>query len=146
MLTKGQALSPPISAGVECEESADTKRYSSRFPIARVDKRTKPIERIYTSLVPISLAFYFLLLSAPPLLLNFHPPPLVVMASGVPPSCYQSKNDLWVLRKTIGWQSLGYDSKMQRGMLSLTNPGDFIYFSSYALSGLVPPFSCFFLV
>jgi hypothetical protein len=31
-------------------------------------------------------------------------------------------------------------------MLSLTHPGDFAYFSSYALSGLVLPLSSFFLV
>jgi hypothetical protein len=51
-----------------------------------------------------------------------------------------------VLRKAIGWQSLGYDLKMQRGMLSLAHPSDFIYFSSYALAGLVLPLSSFFLV
>jgi hypothetical protein len=31
-------------------------------------------------------------------------------------------------------------------MLSLAHPGDFIYFSSYTLSGLLPPLSSFFLV
>jgi hypothetical protein len=31
-------------------------------------------------------------------------------------------------------------------MLSLTQPGDFIYFSAYALAGLMPLFSSFFLV
>jgi hypothetical protein len=31
-------------------------------------------------------------------------------------------------------------------MLSLTHPGDFIYFLAYALAGLVPPLSSFFLV
>jgi hypothetical protein len=35
---------------------------------------------------------------------------------------------------------------MQRGMLSLAQPGEFIYFSSYALAGLVPPLSSFFLM
>jgi hypothetical protein len=42
------------------------------------------------------------------------------------------------------WQSLGYDSKMRRGMLSLAQPGDFVYFSAYALAGLVSLFSSFF--
>jgi hypothetical protein len=44
------------------------------------------------------------------------------------------------------WQSLGYDSKMRRGMLSLAQPGDFVYFSAYALAGLVSLFSSFFLI
>jgi hypothetical protein len=35
---------------------------------------------------------------------------------------------------------------MRHGMLSLTHPGDFIYFLAYALAGLVPPLSSFFLV
>jgi hypothetical protein len=96
--------------------------------------------------VPISLAFCFLLSSAPPLLLNLHPPPLAVMASDLPPLRYQSENDLKMLRKAIGWQSLGYNSKMQRKMLSLAHPGDFVYFSSYALLRLVPPLSSFFLM
>jgi hypothetical protein len=96
--------------------------------------------------VTISLASYFILLSASPLLPNLRPPPPVVMETGLPASRYQSENDLRVPRKAIGWQSPGYDSKMRRGMLSLTQPGDFIYFSSYALAGLVSPLSSFFLV
>jgi hypothetical protein len=35
---------------------------------------------------------------------------------------------------------------MRCGMLSLAHPGDFVYFSSYAMAGLVPPLSSFFLV
>jgi hypothetical protein len=68
------------------------------------------------------------------------------MASSLPTSCYQSENDLRALRKAIGWQSPGYDSKMRRGMLSLTQSGDFVYFLTYALAGLMPPFSSFFLM
>jgi hypothetical protein len=68
------------------------------------------------------------------------------MASGLPTSRYQSENDLRVLRKAIGWQSLGYDLKMRLGMLSLTHPSNFVYFSAYALAGLIPPLSSFFLV
>jgi hypothetical protein len=68
------------------------------------------------------------------------------MASGLPTSHYQSENDLRALRKAIGWQSLGYDSKMRCGMLSLAYPGGFIYFSAYALAGLVPSLSSSFLV
>jgi hypothetical protein len=68
------------------------------------------------------------------------------MASDLPSSRYQSVNDLRVLRKAIGWQSLGYDSKMRRGMLSHAYPGDFVYFSSYALAGLVSPLSSFLVL
>jgi hypothetical protein len=35
---------------------------------------------------------------------------------------------------------------MRRGMLSPSHPGDFIYFSLYALAGLMPLLSTFFLV
>jgi hypothetical protein len=94
----------------------------------------------------ISLASCFLLSSAPPLLPNLRPPPPAVLASDLPASRYQFENDPRVLRKAIGWQSPGCDSKMQRGMLSLAQPGKFIYFSSYALAGLVSPLSSFFLV
>jgi hypothetical protein len=68
------------------------------------------------------------------------------MASSLPTSRYQSENDLRALRKTIGWQSPRYDSKMRCRMLSLAQPGDFVYFSAYALAGLVPPFSSFLVL
>jgi hypothetical protein len=68
------------------------------------------------------------------------------MASCLPASRYQFENDLMVLRKAIGWLSPGHDSKMRRRMLSLAQPGDFVYFSSYALAGLMSPLSYFFLV
>jgi hypothetical protein len=68
------------------------------------------------------------------------------MASNVCASRYQSENDLRAMRKAIRWQSPGYDLKMRRGMLSLTHPGNFIYFSSYALVGLVPPLSSFLML
>jgi hypothetical protein len=68
------------------------------------------------------------------------------MASDLPPSCYQSESDLRVLRKAIRWQSPGYYSKMWCRMLLLAHPGDFIYFSSYTLAGLVPPLSSIFLM
>jgi hypothetical protein len=38
MLTKGRALGPPVSTGVDCAGSVDTKHHVSRFPVARVDK------------------------------------------------------------------------------------------------------------
>jgi hypothetical protein len=106
----------------------------------------KSIDRIYAFLAPFSFDSCFLLSSVLPLLPILHPPPLAAMASNLPTSRYQSENNLRVMRKAIGWQSPGYDSKMRRGMLSLSQLGDFIYFSVYALAGLVSSFSSFFLV
>jgi hypothetical protein len=106
----------------------------------------KYIDQIYAFLAPFSFDSYFLLSSVLPLLPILRPPPLTAMASSLPTSCYQSENDLRALRKAIGWQSLGYDLKMRHGMLSLAQPGNFIYFSTYALAGLMPPLSSFFLV
>jgi hypothetical protein len=68
------------------------------------------------------------------------------MAPNLPTSRYQSENNLRALRKATGWQSPRYDLKKQRGMLSLAQPGDFVYFSVYALAGLMPSFSSFFLM
>jgi hypothetical protein len=59
------------------------------------------------------------------------------MESSLPTSCYHSENDLRALRKVIGWQSPGYDLKIWRGMLSLFQPSDLVYFSAYTLVGLV---------
>jgi hypothetical protein len=70
------------------------------------------------------------------------------MASDLPPSRYQTESDLRKLRKVIRWQSPRYDSKMWCGIVSLANmqPSDFIFFSLYALSRLVPPLSSFFML
>jgi hypothetical protein len=68
------------------------------------------------------------------------------MASSLPTLRCQSENDPRALRKVIGWQSPRYDSKMWHEMLSLVQPGDFVYFSVYALAGLMLPFSSFFLM
>jgi hypothetical protein len=48
----------------------------------------------------------------------------------------------------IGWQSLGFDKKMQHGIMPLTGmqPGDFMYFSAYAMSGFMHPISFLFMV
>jgi hypothetical protein len=106
----------------------------------------KSIDQIYASLALISLDSCFLLSSTSHLLPILRPPPLAVMASSLPTLWYQSENDLRALRKVIGWQSSGYDSKMRCGMLSLAHPGDFVYFSMYGLVGLVSLLSSFFLM
>jgi hypothetical protein len=50
------------------------------------------------------------------------------------------------LRRLLGWQSPGYDGRVQCGAIPLRDlrPGEFIFFTSYALSALVLPFSSFF--
>jgi hypothetical protein len=78
----------------------------------------KSIYRIYAFLTPFSFDSCFLLSSVLALLPILRPPPLAAMASSLPTSRYQSKNDLRALRKAIGWQSTRYESKMRRGMLS----------------------------
>jgi hypothetical protein len=106
----------------------------------------KSIDQIYAFLAPFSFDSCSLLSSTLPLLPTLRPPPLVAMASNLPTSRYQSENDLRVLRKAIGWQFPRYDSKMRRGMLSLAQLGDFIYFSAYTLVGLMSSLSSFFIV
>jgi hypothetical protein len=96
--------------------------------------------------VPFSFDSCFFLSNVLPFLPILRPPPLAAMASSLPTSRYQSENDIRALRKAIGWQSPGYDSMMRRGMLSLAQPGDFVYFSVYALVKLMSPFSSFSLV
>jgi hypothetical protein len=45
------------------------------------------------------------------------------------------------------WQAPGHTSKVKSGAASLANmrPGDFVFFTAYALAGLVPSLSSFFL-
>jgi hypothetical protein len=126
--------------------SADTKHRVSQFPVARVDKW----DGIHRSDLrfPCTHLSCLLSLAIEHSISSFQPPSTTTCGHGVrpPPSRYLSENDFRALRKAIRWQSLGYDSKMRRGMLSLTHPGDFVYASSYALAGLEPPLSSFFLV
>jgi hypothetical protein len=51
------------------------------------------------------------------------------------------------LRWLMGWQAPGLTPKLKPGAASLANkrPGDFVFFAAYALAGLVPPLSSFFL-
>jgi hypothetical protein len=48
----------------------------------------------------------------------------------------------------MGWQAPGFEHRLKRGVVPLANlePGDFVFFSAYALAGLVPPLSSFFLM
>jgi hypothetical protein len=47
----------------------------------------------------------------------------------------------------MGWQAPGLAPKLKHGVSSLANMrlGDFVFFMAYALAGLVPPLSSFFL-
>jgi hypothetical protein len=47
----------------------------------------------------------------------------------------------------MGWQAPGLAPKLKHGVTSLANmrPGDFVFFTTYALAELVPPLSSFFL-
>jgi hypothetical protein len=46
-----------------------------------------------------------------------------------------------------GWQAPDLEPRLKHGVTSLANmgPWDFIFFATYALAGLVPPLSSFFL-
>jgi hypothetical protein len=68
------------------------------------------------------------------------------MASILSASRFRSGSDLTKLRRLLGWQSPGYDGRVQCGAIPLRDlrPGEFIFFTSYALSALVLPFSSFF--
>jgi hypothetical protein len=67
------------------------------------------------------------------------------MASDLSSSRLRTKSDLRRMMCVIGWQSSGFDGKMQRGVAPLIGmqPDKFVYFASYALSGFVLPFSSF---
>jgi hypothetical protein len=70
--------------------------------------------------------------------------------NGVHPPCLSLPvgGDLTKLRRLLGWQSPGYDGRVWFGVVLLGDlqPGEFIFFTSYALAGLVLPFSSFFFM
>jgi hypothetical protein len=72
----------------------------------------------------------------------------MAMASILPASRYQSESALRKLRRLLGWQSLGFDGRVRCGAVPLggLRSSEFIFFSSYALSDLVLPFSSFFMM
>jgi hypothetical protein len=70
------------------------------------------------------------------------------MATELPPSRFRSLGSLASLRRLMGWQAPDFEHMLKRGVVPLANlaPGDFVFFSAYALAGLVPPVSSFFLM
>jgi hypothetical protein len=69
------------------------------------------------------------------------------MAAELPPSRFKTMGSLASLRWLMGWQAPSLTCKVKSGAASLANmrPGNFIFFATYALAGLVPPLSSFFL-
>jgi hypothetical protein len=70
------------------------------------------------------------------------------MAAELPLSRFKTTVSLASLRRLMGWQAPGLACKVKSRAASLANmrPGDFIFFAAYALAGLVPPLSSFFLM
>jgi hypothetical protein len=63
----------------------------------------------------------------------------------LPTSHLLLESNLMKLSRLLGWQPLGYDGKVWCGVVSPRDlrPGEFIFFSPYALAGLMLPFSSF---
>jgi hypothetical protein len=74
-------------------------------------------------------------------------PSLSAMAAELPPLRFKTMASLVSLRWLMGWQAPGLAPKLKHGAALLGNmrPWDFIFFAVYALAGLVPPLSSFFL-
>jgi hypothetical protein len=70
------------------------------------------------------------------------------MAVELPPSRFGSSGSLASLRRLMGWQEPSFEHRLKRGVVPLANlaPGDFVFFSAYALAGLVPLMPLFFLM
>jgi hypothetical protein len=70
------------------------------------------------------------------------------MAAELPSSRFRLSSSLASLRRLMGWQAPSFEHRLKHGVVPLANlaPGDFVFFSAYALAGLVPPVSSFFLM
>jgi hypothetical protein len=90
--------------------------------------------------------FWLLFSRASFFLLNLRPPP-TAMAAELPSSQFRTTGSLASLRRLMGWQAPSLAPKLKCGIAPLVNMvlGDFIFFMAYALAGLVPPLSSFFL-
>jgi hypothetical protein len=69
------------------------------------------------------------------------------MAAELPSSWFRTMGSLTSLQRLMGWQAPGFEPRLKRRIASLANMelGDFVFFSAYALAGLVPPLYSFFL-
>jgi hypothetical protein len=86
-------------------------------------------------------------LSFEPVFLHDLRPLSTAIAVELPPSRFKMTGSLASLRRLMGWQAPDLACKVKSGAASLANmrPGDFVFFTAYALAGLVPPLSSFFL-
>jgi hypothetical protein len=57
------------------------------------------------------------------------------MAAELPPSRFRSSGSLVSLRRLMGWQAPSFEHRLKRGVVPLAKlaPGDFVFFSAYAL-------------
>jgi hypothetical protein len=103
--------------------------------------------RAYGSILPSSCLLRPSPLTSAPVFLRDLRPPSTAMAAELPPSRFKTTGSLASLRRLMGWQAPGLACKVKSGAASLANMrlGDFIFFTVYALVGLVPPLSSFFL-
>jgi hypothetical protein len=64
------------------------------------------------------------------------------------PRRFQTHAQLDLVRRLVGWTSPANAKKIRSGKIPLRDlaMGEFILFNSYAMCGLVPPFSSFFLL
>jgi hypothetical protein len=74
-------------------------------------------------------------------------PPSTAMAAELPPLRFKTTGSLASLQRLMGWQAPSLTCKVKSRVASLANlrSGDFVFFAVYALAGLVPPLSSFFL-
>jgi hypothetical protein len=103
--------------------------------------------RVYGSILPSSCLLRPSPLSSALVFLRDLRLPSTAMAAELPPSRFKTTGSLASLWRPMGWQAPGLACKVKSGATSLANMrlGDFIFFAAYALAGLVPPLSSFFL-
>jgi hypothetical protein len=64
------------------------------------------------------------------------------------PRRFQSQTQLDLVRRLMGWTAPEHAGKIRTGKIPLRDlaAGEFVLFNSYAMCGLVPPISSFFLL
>jgi hypothetical protein len=64
------------------------------------------------------------------------------------PRRFQSQTQLDLVRRLLGWTAPEHTGKIRAGKIPLRDlaAGEFVLFNSYAMCGLVPPISSFFLL